>query len=186
MMFVYDTKALGVSASKIITEFLAKIVTRLDLSSGHLRVGRITDNCPSGGSFQLSNSVSALDFSEIRTPSYADLLKKVRRTAFSSEYGGRTNASNVAVMFIDSQMEGLDDMLLDEAKSLKNTADVMVVSIGGGDMVTKFSDNFSQSLYMHVNSYTDLDKAADDFLLKMCDYFAFKSLDYTIDYVIPV
>lgn len=186
MMFIYDTKALGVQSSEVITRFLAKIVARLDLGGGHLRVGRITDNCPSGGSFQLSNQVSALDFSEIRLPSYTDLLRKVQRTAFSSEYGGRSDATNVAVLFVDSEMTGLDDAFINEAKQMKQSSDVFVVSIGNGNMITKLSEGFQSSLQLHVNSASDLDKAVDNFIMQLCDFFTFKSLDYHIDYVVPL
>jgi len=185
-MFIYDTKALGVKSSKLITEFLAKIVERLDLRSKRLQIGRITDNCPSGGSFQLSDKVSGLDFSEIHLPSYTELLKKVRRSAFSSEYGGRSGASNMAVLFVDSEMQGLDDAFINEASQMKKQANVFTVTIGNGQLIAKFADNFKISQQLHVDSYADLDKAADEFLTQMCDFFVFDALDYDIDYVVPL
>lgn len=186
MMFIYDTKALGVEASKVITEFLVRIASRLDLRSGHLHVGRITDNCPSGGSFQLSNKVSALDFSEIHLPTYTELLTKVRRSAFSSEYGGRSDAANVAVLFVDSEMQGFDDAFINEAAQLKTQANTFVVSIGNDQIVSKFIDNFNRNRQLHVNSYTDLNKAVDEFLSQLCDFFVFNAIDYDIDYVVPL
>lgn len=186
MMFVYDTAALGPAKSEVISGFISQIVSNLDLSSGYLHLGRVTDNCPTGGNFQLSNRLAAADFTSIGFSSYSNLIKKVRRAGFTAEYGGRNDATNAAVLFVDSEMNGSDGSALREAKELLGSSEVFVVTIGNSQTIREFSRSFRGNNYLHVDSYTDLPSAANTFLNQICYFVTLESVDYDIDYVVPV
>ena len=121
-MFIYDTASLGDYKSREISQFLAVVVSYLDIKSGLLQVGRVTDNCPSGENFPLSNKVSPDDFSNIRFSTYSNLIKKVRKSGFSVDNNGRVDSLTLAVLFVDSEMT--DAGALQEAKAMTTTAEV--------------------------------------------------------------
>ncbi|XP_060559248.1 cartilage matrix protein-like [Ruditapes philippinarum] len=189
MMFVYDSSALGPKKSEAISMFIATIVSNLDISSKHLHIGRITDNCPSGGNFQLSNRLSAADFTSIGVSTFSDLINKVKRTGFSSEYGGRSDSSKSSILFIDSDMNSVDGSALRAAKDLSTSSDVFVVAIGNSPTIRDFSRTFHGNKFLHVNSYNDLPSTSNNFLNQLCYFITLNSFDYSldyVDYVIPV
>ncbi|KAL4227330.1 Trimeric coiled-coil oligomerization domain of matrilin [Mactra antiquata] len=180
LMFIYDTANFGPIKTDAISEFMTEVVSGLDMASGYLHVGRITDNCPTGGNFQLSDKLSAADFQSIQFSSYSNLIKKVNRAGFTSEHGGRDDASNAAVLFIDSDMSGLDDQALQEAQSLGNSSEVFVISIGRGPIINQFAQSFRGNNFFQVNSFSELRTSAKKFLTKLCYYFTIDYLDYDI------
>ncbi|XP_052796198.1 cartilage matrix protein-like isoform X2 [Mya arenaria] len=187
MMFIYDSTSMGVRTSNAISQFLSKVVSGLDLRSGNLRIGRVTDDCPTAGNIPLSSKLTPVDFSEFQLSSYSHMLQKLRRSGFTIEYGGRQGATKLAVLFIDGNMNGLDYNIINEAKLLKaKNNNVFVVTIGNGDIISKIGSEFGQGYHMHVNDYRSLENAGSEFLSQICDFFTFDSLDYNIDYVIPV
>jgi hypothetical protein len=186
MMFIYDTAALGPSKAEAISQFIATVVGGLDLWSGFLHIGRITDNCPTGGNFQLSNKLTSADFTSIGFSSYSTLLKKLRRAGFTSEYGGRDDATNTAVLFIDSDMQDSDKTALNEAKALRGSTEVFIVAIGNSPTITEFSRTFRGNNYFQVDSFSDLQTSSANFLRKLCYFFSTDFQDYNIDYVVPV
>ncbi|XP_045215666.2 cartilage matrix protein-like [Mercenaria mercenaria] len=186
VMFVYDSAALGPTKSEAISQFIATIVSGLDLSSGFLHVGRVTDNCPTGGNFQLSNRLSAADFTSIGFSSYTNLIEKVRRAGFTSEYGGRDDASRSSILFVDSEMNGLDGRALSAAKELLKSSEVFVVAVGNSQTIRDFSQSFRGNNFLHVDSYNELPLTSNVFLNQLCYFITLNSVDYNIDYVVPV
>ena len=182
IIFTYDSAALGEAKSHIVSLFISKIVNRLDLTGGFLRVGRITDNCPSGGNFDLSNRLSSADFAEIQFSSFGHLLNRVHRTGFSSEYGGKQGATPATVLFIDSDMEGLDTHTLHAAKDLAEDSELYVIAVGEGPMIDRFSNQISGSNFIQIHSYDLLSSIEKDFVAELC-YFFSKNYQTKIDHV---
>ena len=186
VMFVYDSTSMGVKTSNAISEFLTKVVSGLDMGSGNLRIGRLTDDCPSGGNMPLSDKLSPEDFSAFTLSSYSHMLRKLRRSGFTFEYGGRSDATKIAVLFIDADMVDLDVDVLKEAKELAKTATVYVVTLGSADIVKKISGDKDFRVHMHVNPGQSLNDYSGVFLNRLCEVFSPESVDYDIDYVVPV
>ena len=189
MIFVYDSTALGPKKSEAISMFIATVVSHLDISSKHLHIGRVTDNCPSGGNFQLSNRLSAADFTSIGVSTYSDLINKVNRTAFLPEYGGRSDATKSSILFLDSDVNGLDGSVLKAAQDLSASSDVFVVAVGNSPTIRDFARKIDSNKFLHVNTYKDLSTASDNFLNQLCYFITLNSFDYNldyVDYVVPV
>ena len=185
LIFTYDSAALGETKSHIISEFIAEIVSNLDLRGGFLRIGRITDNCPTGANFDLSNRLTSADFAEIHFSSFGHLLKRIHRTGFSSEYGARKGSSPVTVMFVDSDMEGLDREALHAAKTLSQDSELYVIAIGYGPIIDRFSNHITGSNFIQIHSYEALTGLQKDFLTELC-YFFDTDTHTSIDHVVPV
>ena len=185
LIFTYDSAALGEVKSHKISQFIAEIVSGLDIYGGYLRIGRITDNCPTGGNFDLSGRLSSADFAEIHFSSFGHLLKRIQRTGFLVENGGRQGSSPVTILFIDSDMEGLDKHTLDAAKELSEDAETYVIAIGQGPLIDRFSNHITGSNFIQIHSYDELSSIKKDFLNELC-YFFDTDTHTKINHVIPV
>lgn len=186
ILFIYDASAMGANASHVVSQFIAAVVTNLDIASGNLRVGRITDNCPSGGNFDLSNKLTAADFKEITVSSYSNLIKKTRTLGFNPENGGRSGATNVSVLFVNSDRDEGETKTVQEAKELIKASEVFVVAIGQSPTIKNISEAMKARNILRVDALDDLNDLAGDFVNKLCYFFSLDFNDYNIDYVIPV
>ena len=170
-MFIYDITSLGKEKSTAVSVFLSAVVSKFDLLSGYLHVGRITDNCPTDVNFQLSSKITSSDFSKIRLPTFSHMIKKVALSGFTPEYGARKDSAKVSVLFIDAEMDSLDNKALHEAKNLANNTELFVVAMGHNHIIHQFSKSFDKNHFIHLNSFRDLDGAVEKTLDKLCHYF---------------
>jgi len=95
--------------------FLSNLVSRLDVDSGHTRVGLITFATGIGSGFNLSdystsisvrNAILSLTHTQGGTRT-ADALAYVRTTMLTSAAGDRSNAPNVVVVLTDGRSHSL-------------------------------------------------------------------------------
>ena len=112
IVFVMDESgSIGSANFMLMKTFLSQLVRRLDIHSGHTRVGLITYSSGIGNGFNLSdyNTVASVQ-SAISSLTYAGggtntagALTYVRTTMLTSAAGDRGNVSNVVVVLTDGQ-----------------------------------------------------------------------------------
>ena len=170
LIFTYDSAALGEAKSHIISEFIAEIVSNLDMRGRYLRVGRFTENCPSGANLDPSNRLTGADFAELHFSSFGHLLNSIHRTIFSRGKG----SSSVTVMFVDSGMQGLDRQAIHAAKTLSQDSVLYVIAIGHGPSIDAFSaciHNVTGRNFIQIHSYDTLAGLQQAVLNELCNFF---------------
>ena len=170
-MFVYDTVAIGSWKSQAISQFLAKSVRELDLVSGDLRVGRETENCPSGN-IPLGSVLQASALSVVRYSTFADMLRKVTRSRFSIENGGRKDSVKMAVLIVDTKQR-ISYEVLQEMKKMEDAVHFFyIVGIGEDDnQISLLKKAAGSGKFMNIFNYDELSSFADTLMSEFCDFF---------------
>ena len=91
----------------------------------------------------------------------------------------------MTIMFIDSDMEGLDKHTLDAAKELSQDSETYVIAVGHGPLIDRFSNHITGSNFIQIHSYEALTSIKNEFLKELC-YFFDTDTHAKINHVIPV
>ena len=171
LIFVYDAKAIGSWKAQAVSQFIAKSVREFDFVSADLRVGRETENCPSGN-VPLGSALQASDLSLVRFTTFSDMLRKVTRSSFSVENGGRQNSLKMAVVVVDANQRISFDVLK-EMKGLKNTVDFFyIVAAGDNRQMLQLKTLTGSGNFISVKNYDELNASADKLMSDLCDFFS--------------
>ena len=120
IIFVVDeSSSIGEANYHLQKDFLSALVGRLDIDSGHTRVGlaEFSTQVNTDGAFNLSeyssvasvqSAISSLSYS-LGTTNTAAVLAYVRITMLTSEAGDRPDAPNVVVVMTDGQSNNRND-----------------------------------------------------------------------------
>jgi hypothetical protein len=168
LMFVYDAASLGSRRSTMITELTRQIVYDLDLSNGFLRVGRMTDNCPSSTDVIMSASNNVFQLSRIEFPGYHTLVQRLNMNAFSSSFGARENAKRMAVFFVDENTQNLKAAVAEVRRLHK--VETFVVAIGNrrSRYLAQFASLPLDQHMIKVSAYSDLAAIRPMILEQLC------------------
>jgi len=115
VIFVLDeSESIGATNFNLTKSFLSQLVSRLNISSGHTRVGLVTFSSDVGTTINLDahssvdslrSAISSLSYARGSTDTAA-ALAYVRTRMLTSAAGDRSNVSNVVVLLTDG---GSDD-----------------------------------------------------------------------------
>lgn len=162
-MFAYDASSLGFRKSEVIGRFVYTLVSSLDLSTGKVNVGRITDNCPRYSNVPLGRNIKLL--TDLRFPGIGQLLQSMNQS-----FPTRLNdAKRVGVLIVDESTTGERDAI-DFIK--KNPSfDLMVIAIGD-PYTTGFAADLASdpdfNYLVRVPKYSDLSTTFSQVLDKLC------------------
>ena len=169
LVFVYDSSQLGMKKTRKITKFVYDVTSALDMLSGRLKAGRLTENCLTGADVYLTSQMPAMDFDQIYFPDFRRMIRKLAVVGFSPQYGARPEARKVAVLFLDDENENLKQAAA-EISRLRETHS-FVITIGDIDMYTaaQFSSQPLNDYLVHIPSYKYLTTAKTTLLHKLCN-----------------
>ncbi|WAQ98536.1 MATN1-like protein [Mya arenaria] len=172
LMFVYDSAQLGIPRTRKITKFVYDVTANLNLESGHLKVGRLLENCISNADTYLTSQRQNMDFDEIYFPDFRRMIRRLASQGFAEPYGARRYAKKVAVLFIDDATENLKQAA-DEIVRLTNTH-TFVVAIGDMDVfaAANLASKPANDYIVHIPSYKYLHTAKYTLLQKLCNIFS--------------
>lgn len=170
LIFVYDAVTLGSWKSQSISQFIAKSIREFDLVSSVLRVGRDIENCPTGN-IPLGSALQASDMSQVRYSTFPDMLKRITRSRYTVENGGRENSVKMAVVFVDGSQR-IDYNVMQEARRLKDAVDYFyVVTVGQNMRMLQLTGLAGNGKFLSVSNYAGLNSVADKLMSDMCDFF---------------
>lgn len=169
LVFVYDSAQLGMKKTRKITRFVYDVTSGFDMSSGRLKVGRLTENCLSGADVYLTSQKQSMDFDQIYFPDFRRMIRKLAAVGFSPQYGARREAAKVAVLFLDDDNENLKQAAA-EVSRLHETHS-FVITVGDIDLHTaaEFSSKPLNDYLVHIPSYKYLQTARTTLLHKLCN-----------------
>lgn len=152
-----------------ITKFVYDVTSGFDMSSGRLKVGRLTENCLSGADVYLTSQKQSMDFDQIYFPDFRRMIRKLAAVGFSPQYGARREAAKVAVLFLDDDNENLKQAAA-EVSRLHETHS-FVITVGDIDLHTaaEFSSKPLNDYLVHIPSYKYLQTARTTLLHKLCN-----------------
>ncbi|KAL5004709.1 hypothetical protein ScPMuIL_018165 [Solemya velum] len=167
VMFVYDPTSLGADKTQHVTDFVAKVSQKMDVVSDNVRVGRMTENCPTNTDVSLSGPESVTSLKSLQLSGFGNLLLKVARRGFSESNGGRPEARSVAVLFLDTDSKDLRSAF-HASKHLSDTNMFVVYNENVVDMETALKFVSTPDRLMSYSSYAHLSKLQDNFLKMFC------------------
>lgn len=137
-------------------------MSSLDLSSGKVNVGRITDNCPRYSNVPLGRDTKL--FTELKFPGIGQLLQSMKRS-----FPTTVNVKRVGVLVVDESTTGEREAI--EFMKRNNIFDLMVIAIGD-----RYNTGFAADLasdpdfnyLVRVPKYSDLSTAFSKVLDKLC------------------
>jgi len=150
-----------------------------NLATDRFRVGREIENCPRGN-VALGGAMNAADFGTLHFYSFTDLLKKVHRTKFTEENGGRPNATKMVVIFVDASQQMSYDTYL-AAKDIKDKVDFFYVVSFGKGTYNKYFEDLAGPQYTLKTDYDALIGQSNSLMSTLCDFFftsSFASFDF--------
>lgn len=162
VLFAYDASSLGFRKSEVIGRFVYTLVSSLDLSTGKVNVGRITDNCPRYSNVPLGRNIKL--FTDLQFPGIGQLLQSMNQS-----FPTRLNVKRVGVLIVDESTTGERDAI-DFIK--KNPSfDLMVIAIGD-PYTTGFAADLASdpdfNYLVRVPKYSDLSTTFSQVLDKLC------------------
>ncbi|KAL3865446.1 hypothetical protein ACJMK2_042835 [Sinanodonta woodiana] len=168
VMFVYDSSELGTKKTKLITEFVDHVTKALDMNTGYLRAGRLTENCLSRADVRLTNDQRTLSHERVQFPEFRELMRKLVSSGFQRRNGARTDSKKIAVIFLDDDLSNMREAA-DEIKRLRD-ADTFVITIGDVDPVVsqRFNSVPMDDYIVHIPSYKYLNTARTTAIHKLC------------------
>lgn len=163
VIFVYDAPGLGARKARLLTSFVHDITRQLQTTSGKLRIGRRSDNCPNSN-IDLTTDIDLRAFSNIMFPGIETLLGQLRMA-----FPNRLDAKNLAVLFVDESTQNIELA----TRVLKGDLNfhVMVIAIGDMSLARVASDlaTYPHNDYlMNIPSYMSLNAYRLEFLQKLC------------------
>ncbi|OWF48418.1 collagen alpha-1(XII) chain-like [Mizuhopecten yessoensis] len=164
VVFMYDVLSLGQMKTNYISKFVAKIVQSLDIPSGNVRIGRMLYDCLNDAYSALSSPADIHVWSNQVLPGITDLIRKLRASGFSSPNGGRIGAKSVAVVFLDSRLHNINEVVKQMAKSPDTHFVTVVIGADESTVIPYLSHN----TFIRVPTYRELFSYKDAFLELLC------------------
>ena len=99
------------------------------------------------------------------------MLKRITRSRYTVENGGRENSVKMAVVFVDGSQR-IDYNVMQEARRLKDTVDYFyVVTVGQNMRLLQLTGLAGNGKFLSVSNYAGLNSVADKLMSDMCDFF---------------
>ena len=176
IMYVFDSYAMGQKKTNLILDSVADLIRLSNRETDSIRSGVLMKSCHNHQDVPLDFYADEKEFrtsvAGIHTKGLSSLLKKLRHHAYQIQNGGRQEAQNVAVIFIDGGMTNFKEIQM-EVKRVKfrNQIEVFVVLIGGERVDYQFETLCSEPAANHlitVPSYTALNSLRSVLFPKFC------------------
>ncbi|XP_061172938.1 cartilage matrix protein-like [Saccostrea echinata] len=162
VLFAYDVSSLGFRKSEVIGRFIHTLVSSLDLSTGKVNVGRITDNCPRYSNVPLGRDTKL--FTELKFPGIGQLLKSMNKS-----FPVSSNVKRIGVLVVDESTTGEREAV--EFIKKNNNFELMVIAIGDRQNTAFAADLASDpdfNFLVRVPQYSDLSTSFSRVLDKLC------------------
>ena len=175
-MYVFDLYALGRRKSNLILDAISDLMFQTNTEQQKIKSGVLTKSCQSHHDTPLSFYGNRKEFLSKTTSSISDglsgLFRKLRRHAYQRVNGGRYDAQNVAVIFVDEATTDFKK-LQTEAKRVKfgNKIEVFIVVIGNHHAVSRFGTLCSHPPSEHliyIESFEKLNTLKSSLLPTFC------------------
>ena len=179
VMYVFDAYAMGQRKSNLILDAISVMMFQTNTEQEKIKSGVLTKSCQSHQDTPLSFYASRKEFLSKATSSISDglsgLLRKLRHHAYQRVNGGRYDAQNVAVIFVDGAKTDYKK-LQTEARRVKfgNRIEVFIVVIGNQHAVGRFGTLCSHPLsehLIHIESFEKLNTLKSSLLPTFCSGF---------------
>ena len=175
-MYVFDAYAMGQRKSNLILDAISDMMFQTNSEKEKIKSGVLTKSCQSHHDTPLSFYGNRKEFLVKATSSISDglsgLLRKLRHHAYQRVNGGRYDAQNVAVIFVDGAATDFKK-LQTEAKRVKfgNRIEVFIVVIGNQHAVSRFGTLCSRPLsehLIHIESFEKLNTLKSSLMPTFC------------------
>lgn len=154
--FIFSPAALGIDATGWVTQFISHTITNEELESG-FQYGMVCGSCPADAGFPLNEYSNVADI-RARLDSFdrnnlPNLISRATALGYSTQNGGRPNASKVAVVFLGKSkvdqrqlVENLREMVQGGVKVFVSRTDPGIpASLPAGVRVLDEGSSFSQA-----------------------------------------
>ena len=175
-MYVFDLYAMGQRKSNLILDAISDMMSQMNAEKEKIKSGVLTKSCLSHQDSPLSFYGDRKEFLSKATSSISEglsgLLRKLRHHAYQRVNGGRYDAQNDAVIFVDEATTDFKK-LQTEAKRVKfgNRIEVFIVVIGNQHAVSRFGtlcSNPPSEHLIYIESFEKLNMLKTSLLPKFC------------------
>ena len=177
MIYVFDSYSMGQKKTNIIIDFVTEMVRLTRNKNERVKSGMIMQSCNHHQDAPLASYDDVKDFvssvSTTQSKGLSGLLKKLRHHGYKTQNGGRYEAQNVAVLFVDSSLTNYKEIQM-EAKRVKfrNRIEVFLVVIGEVKSNNNFKSLCSEPVSNHlvtVPDYSALSSLTSSLFSKFCE-----------------
>ena len=162
-MYVFNSFTMGQKKTNIIMDFISDVIEQTSdhgdsIHSGVLMQSSSHHNIPLTSNEYAGELLLKSAFSQSK--GLSDLLRNLRHHGFRTENGGRYEAQNVAVIFVDGNLSDYHELLM-EAKRVefRSRTELFVIAIGGNADDNGLASLCSKPVSKHifkVQSFGDL------------------------------
>ena len=169
-----DPAELGTSNTKVVYEFIGGLLEDFNTEPGNIQVGLESRNCGHhninlGEYKDTAEMTKAVRNSEL--PGLSHMIKKLRKSSFKEENGGRNAARHMAVVFVDDKLYNPKEVLNQARKAKNYDVELFVVAVGDSvvdeELMTLCSSPVDRHL-IRVPDYGALKECRPEFLKKFC------------------
>ena len=135
-MYVFDSFTMGQKKTNIIMDFISDMIEQTADYDGSIHSGVLMQSSSHHHNIPLTSNEYArellLKSTFSQNKGLSDLLKNLRHHGFRTENGGRYEAHNVAVIFVDGNLSDNHEIQM-EAKRVefRTRTELFVIAIGG-------------------------------------------------------
>lgn len=182
-MFFLDSINAGRKNTKKVRAFIQDLMNDLDIDKDKIQVGLMTgDECDakskSSTGFTLGAMTTKEDalaaITEKQEVDFGEMLKSMRRSAFSSRHGGRRQARKIAILIIDGNLDAPLKALKEAKKARIHGIEVYVVQVGDDEpqkelMMMSDSPYGDSKNFFKVSNYNELKSLKQRLWDSLCD-----------------
>ena len=152
---------MGQKKTNIIKDFISDVIelTAKDKDDS-IHSGVLVQSCSHHHDIPITSNENANDIvsktSICQSKGLSALLRKLRHHGYRTENGGRYEAQNVAVIFVDGHLSDYHEIQM-EAKRAKfrNRIDIFVIAVGGKEVDSSLATVCSEPLSEHLFTVTN-------------------------------
>ncbi|XP_060066993.1 cartilage matrix protein-like [Ylistrum balloti] len=178
LMFILDSMNAGKKNTKRALAFIRSLISEIDIDTDKIQVGLMSAECQDDetgfalGERQQKDGVLE-SLSNIRGTDISQILKQMRRGAFSPDNGGRKDVRKIAVLIIDGKLEEPIRALTEAQRARIHGIEVFVIQVGEDEESSTearmMSDAPTTQHYFQVPDYAALMELKDAFWAALCD-----------------
>ena len=175
-MYVFDSFTLGQKKTNIIMDFISTIISlTFDDKDDSIHSGVLKQSSSHHHNVPLTSNSYAnellLKTSSFQSKGLSVLLRRLRHHGFRTENGGRYEAQNVAVIFVDGRLSDYHEIQM-EAKRAKfrRRIELFVIAIGLKDDSSGLANVCSEPATEHLFTVPSFD-ALHTIMPKLVSYF---------------
>lgn len=146
IMFILDSINAGKKNTRRAIDFIKALVDDLDIHAHKIQVGLMSAECEdeqTGFTLDRNNDRVQVvkSLSNIRATDLSQVLKQMRRGAFSPDNGARKEARRIAILIIDGNLESPINALTEAQRARMHGIEVFVIQVGHFNLFSKASDS---------------------------------------------